>query len=204
MNGSVRRRGNGDWEYRVDVGQDPLTGRRRRLGKSGFKTKKEADAALRAALNANDRGRSVRSSRRNVRDFLNEWHAAVRSSLRPTTWVSYRSYLDAYVIPVIGDSRLQDLTPVRLNLFYSHLLEKGRVKQAGGLAPKTVQNVHRMLYRDRLAGVDPTGAPHPPRRAETDLLQQLTGTQHVGHVPSPPPSTVTASEGYITSAAPCT
>ena len=52
-----------------------------------------------------------------------------------------------YVIPVIGDTRLQDLTPVRLNLLYAHLLEHGRVKQAGGLAPKTVQNVHRMLHR---------------------------------------------------------
>lgn len=67
-----------------------------------------------------------------VREFLDEWHAAIRSSLRPTTWVNYRDYIDAYVIPVIGDTRLQDLTPVRLNLLYSHLLDKGRVKRTGG------------------------------------------------------------------------
>ena len=147
MNGSVRRRENGDWEYRFDAGEDPLTGRRRRPGRSGFKTKKEASQALRSAISAHERGRSVRASRRTVADFLNEWHAAVRPSLRPSTWVNYRDYLDAYVLPVIGDSRLQDLTPVRLNLLYSHLLLKGRVKRSGGLAPKTVQNVHRMLHR---------------------------------------------------------
>lgn len=147
MNGSVRRRESGDWEYRFDAGSDPLTGRRRRLGKSGFKTKKEASQALRAALTAHEGGRSVSRTRRTVEDFLNEWHAAVRPSLRPSTWVNYRDYLDAYVIPIIGQTRLQDLTPVRLNLLYAHLLEKGRVRTSGGLAPKTVQNVHRMLHR---------------------------------------------------------
>jgi integrase len=61
--------------------------------------------------------------------------------------VNYRDYSRAYVIPVVGDTRLQDLTVVRLNLLYAHLLRNGRVKQKGGLAPKTVQNVHRMLHR---------------------------------------------------------
>ncbi len=67
--------------------------------------------------------------------------------MRPSTWVNYRDYMRAYVIPVIGSSRLQDLTPVRLNLLYGHLLTRGRVRGPGGLAPKTVQNVHRMLHR---------------------------------------------------------
>ena len=147
MNGSVHRRRNGEWEYRYDAGQDPLTGRRRRPGRSGFKTKREATQALRAAISAHERGRSVKSSRRTVEQFLLEWHAAVRPSLRPTTWVNYGDYLRSYVVPIIGDSRLQDLTPVRLNLLYGHLLTKGRVRGPGGLAPKTVQNVHRMLHR---------------------------------------------------------
>lgn len=45
MNGSVRRRTNGDWEYRFDAGQDPLTGGCRRPGRSGVKTKCEATQA---------------------------------------------------------------------------------------------------------------------------------------------------------------
>ena len=61
--------------------------------------------------------------------------------------MNYRNYLDAYVIPVIGETAIQDLTPVRLNLLYGYLLENGRVRGPGGLAPKTVQNVHRMLHR---------------------------------------------------------
>lgn len=147
MNGSVWRRTNGKWAYRFDIGDDPLTGRRRTRSKSGYETKREATAALRKAVSAHEGGRSVKPSRRSVEDFLDEWHQAVRPSLRPTTWTNYRDYLDAYVIPVIGQTPLQDLSPVRLNLLYAHLLERGRVKRPGGLAPKTVQNVHRMLHR---------------------------------------------------------
>ena len=147
MNGSVYRRTNGDWEYRFDAGRDPLTGKRRRTSRAGFKTKREATQAMRTAIAGHERGRTVRPSSRTIEQFLTEWHASVRASIRATTWVNYRDYMNAYVIPVIGQTRLQDLTPVRLNLLYGHLLMQGRVRRPGGLAPKTVQNVHRMLHR---------------------------------------------------------
>ncbi len=65
--------------------------------------------------------------------------------------VELRDYRDAYVSPVIGETALQDLTPVRLNLLYSHLLTQGRVRKSAnqpqGLAAKTVRNTHTMLHR---------------------------------------------------------
>jgi len=147
VRGSVYRRGGGNWEYRFDLEPDALTGRRRYGTKTGFATRAEAEKALRLAIATQDRGRRVRPARRTVADFLDEWHAAVRPAVRATTWVNYRDYLDAYVLPLLGDTRLQDLTPVRLNLLYGRLLTDGRVRGAGGLAAKTVQNVHRMLHR---------------------------------------------------------
>ena len=81
------------------------------------------------------------------REFVNQWHTAIAPSLRSTTAANYRTYLDSYVIPYIGDTRLSDLTPMRLNLLYARLMESGRRKVPGGLAAKTVQNVHRMLHR---------------------------------------------------------
>lgn len=147
MSGNVSRRSGGTWQYRFDIGPDSLTGKRRRLTKSGFATKREATQAMHRAIAAHERGHSVKSSRETVAGFMNQWHVAVKGSLRPSTWVNYRNYLDAYVIPVIGESALQELKAVRLNLLYTHLLENGRVKGPGGLSPKTVQNVHRMLHR---------------------------------------------------------
>ena len=89
----------------------------------------------------------MQPSRRTVEEFVNQWHTAIAPSLRSTTAANYRTYLDSYVIPYIGDARLSDLTPIRLNLLYARLIESGRRKVPGGLAAKTVQNVHRMLHR---------------------------------------------------------
>jgi integrase len=60
---------------------------------------------------------------------------------------SYRTNANAHVVPVLGELKLQALTPVQLNLFYAHLLENGRRRGGGGLSPKTVRNIHVMLHR---------------------------------------------------------
>jgi integrase len=75
----------------------------------------------------------------------------VKPRLRLSTWTNYRTYTAAYVMPVLGQVKLQALTPVQLNHLYAHLLERGRRKTISsgrtGLAPKTVRNVHVMLHR---------------------------------------------------------
>ncbi|THJ75696.1 site-specific integrase [Candidatus Frankia alpina] len=148
MKGSVYRK-DGKWAYRHDLAPDPLTGKRRQSAKGGYATRKEADKALRDSITAAEKGRHVRASRRTVGAFLDEWHAARKASVRPTTWAKYGHLIRTSVNPIIGDTPLQELTPVRLNLLYAHLLDKGRVRprgnQTAGLAPSTVATVHRML-----------------------------------------------------------
>ena len=115
MSGNVSRRSSGEWQYRFDIEPDPLTGRRRRLTKSGFTTKRQACLAMSNAITAHEQGRHVNLNRRSVEDFVNEWHTAIKSALRPTTWVDYRNHLDAYVIPVVGQTALQYLTALPSN-----------------------------------------------------------------------------------------
>lgn len=72
----------------------------------------------------------------------------MRHVIKPTTFASYEDYARAYVLPVLGNVRLQDqLTATRLNAFYDHLMTTGRVKREGGLSPKTVRNVHVMIRK---------------------------------------------------------
>jgi integrase len=74
----------------------------------------------------------------------------VKPRLRPSTWVNYRTYTAAYVVPILGQIKLQALTPLQLNHLYARPLERGRRKTTNdgrlGLAPKTVRNVHVMLH----------------------------------------------------------
>ena len=70
--GSVRRRGT-VWSFVVDLGRDPATGRRRQARRSGFATKKAAEAALRSLATASDAGTAVARNRTTVSGFMTDW-----------------------------------------------------------------------------------------------------------------------------------
>lgn len=150
MKGSVYKRPNG-WEYRHDIDPDPLTGKRRTTSRGGFTTRTEATRKMRESISEHEKGRTVKPSRRTVAEFVTEWLATARASMSKGTWVKYRNYLTAYVVPVIGSTALQELDGRRLDLLYGHLLDGGRVRrraeQSAGLAPATVAVVHQTLSR---------------------------------------------------------
>jgi hypothetical protein len=125
IDGTVYPRGK-KWAYAVDLGADPLTGERRRDSRSGFESE---NAAWDALIDANQQLRSssyIKNTPRTVSQFFDEWLAAMKMSIKPTTHSNYRSYADYYVIPIIGDRKLQDLTTETITRLYTHLLEKGR------------------------------------------------------------------------------
>jgi integrase len=147
VKGHVYRRGK-SFTYLFDGPPDALTGARRQVSKGGFASEREAWRACREAMAAAEQGRLVRPSSRRLGDFLmQEWLPTVKGVLKPSTFASYEDYARSYVVPVIGQVKVQELTAVRLTAFYDHLLTDGRAKRAGGLAPKTVRNVHVMLHK---------------------------------------------------------
>lgn len=73
------------WRIRWEETPDPATGKRRQRLKSGFKTRREAEAALRQILGQMDRGEYVPASRQTFADFLVEWLEAIRATVRATT-----------------------------------------------------------------------------------------------------------------------
>ena len=114
--------------------------------RSGFTTKKAAEAALRDLATAADAGTAaVSRSRITLSQFLNDWLETVKPRVRETTWVSYRMAVER-ITRQIGAVQLQSLTPLQVEGLYATLLEHGG---AGGraLAPKTVRNCHIVLRR---------------------------------------------------------
>jgi hypothetical protein len=148
MRGSIRKRGS-TYSYWLDIGSDPVTGKRRQRTKGGFRTKRECQAALNEAISALRSGTLVQPSRGTVASFLmEEWLPAVRmAGLRDSTWASYRMNVEKHLVPGVGAIELQRLSPAQLNTFYRVLLTTGRRNRAGGLAPKTVRSIHSILHR---------------------------------------------------------
>ena len=146
MRGSIRKRGRTyTWYLFVP---DPATGKPRQRSRGGYRTKRECQAALNDALATLRAGTFVETSRRTIGSFVrDEWLPVMELNLRPTTWTTYQGLLDAYVIPTLGAVELQRLTPGHLSVLYRELLTSGRRHRPGGLAPKTVRNVHVLIHR---------------------------------------------------------
>ena len=150
MRGAVYKRGS-TWTWHFDIDPDPLTGRRRQRTKGGYQTKKAAEQALAEAIGQWRTGRLPQRSTHTLSHFLQEeWLPAVKPRLRPSTWANYRTYTAAYVVPILGQVKLQALTPVQLNHLYAHLLEHGRRKTISsgqsGLAPRPSATCTVMLH----------------------------------------------------------
>jgi hypothetical protein len=60
--------------------------------------------------------------------------------------VSYQLNVEGHIVPALGRVPLQRLTPPQLTAFYRTLLDGGRRNDRGGLAPKTVRNIHGALH----------------------------------------------------------
>lgn len=114
---------------------------------SGFKKKGEASAALTEILGRQQRGEYVAPSKRTLAHFLEEWIEGQRAHLKPSTWQSYRLYVDSYIIPRLGSLALQEVTPSGLDAFYAELLQTGRRSQNGGLSARSVRFTHAILRR---------------------------------------------------------
>jgi integrase len=178
MRGSVRKRG-ATWTWYL-FAPDPLTGEARQRSKGGFRTKRECQEALTEALARLREGTFVRPSPRSFGAFLvGEWLPAVRPPrVRPSTWDSYRMAVERHIGPALGGVPLQGLTAAHLTAFYRALLEDGRRDGRGGLAPKTVRNVHGVLHA---ALRDAVRWGYVPRNVAgaADLPKGMTPEMHV-------------------------
>jgi integrase len=143
-----------DGQPRLDGnGQTKMLRVRRQRTKAGFRTKREAQAALDDAKMADAKGEYVEPSRVTVAEYLlHEWLPGVELSRRPSTYSSYKMHAECYLIPRLGSLRLQKLTPEGIERAYRDLLASGRAKRdasgsQGGLSPVTVRHAHAVLHR---------------------------------------------------------
>jgi integrase len=128
MKGHVYRRGN-SWTYVFDGPTNPLTGERTQVTKGGWETEKEAWSQVRKAIKLAEEGRHVKPSKRTLAAYLvDAWLPAIKPATASTTWGNWNVYAQAYVIPTIGEVKLQALTAPQLQAFYEHLLASGRIK----------------------------------------------------------------------------
>ena len=126
------------YEVVVDLGVDPVTGRRRQRSKS-FKTKRAAQAALATMLADIDKGTAVDRSRQTVAQMMQYWlDTYARHRCAAKTVDDYERTIRVHIIPALGAIQAQKLTPDVLQKFYGD-------KLAAGCGPRTVELCHLRL-----------------------------------------------------------
>ncbi|MFS0592533.1 site-specific integrase [Cytobacillus horneckiae] len=168
MKGYIRKRGT-KWSYTVDIGKDPKTGKRRQRSKSGYKTKKEAQAALAELVNNVEKGNVVEASSRYFNEFTIEYmDKTYKNRVKASTYDRTMSLLNTHILPWFENIQLKDINPFMVHEFYDEKIKE--------YTPSYVQRMHeimrRILYKAfewELILKDVASRLEPPKKEKTVL-----------------------------------
>lgn len=127
MNGGTRKRGN-TWSYYFDLGK--VDGKRKKKEKGGFRTKKEAEQALAAAINEyNNGGEVFEPSEITVSDYLDQWFELYcKMNLKYNTQVGYLRIIEGHIKPRFGQYKLKAIRAGVLQEYANDLKVNGYSK----------------------------------------------------------------------------
>lgn len=127
MKGGTRKRGK-SWSYYFDAAQ--VDGKRKKIEKGGFRTKKEAETALAKALTEYDSSGEVFSpSKISVSDHLDFWmEQYVKMNLSLKTIETYQSIIKNHLKPKFGSHYLASVRPAMVQEFINDLKIEGYSK----------------------------------------------------------------------------
>ena len=158
------------WHATVDLGRDPLTGKRRQKRVTAL-TRKALDQKIAALLTDPDQGKRPAADTMTVASFLTDWAATLDTTMRPSSANRYRRIVTGTLLPMIGDLRL-----ARLTAFDIQRLETELGRQ--GYAPASVRLVHVVLHKALgsarkwgLIAANPCADVDAPRRSEPEFAR---------------------------------
>jgi hypothetical protein len=87
----------------------------------------------------------VEPAKTTVAQFLDRWLAHMRSQVAPRTLERYEEIARKNIAPLLGNATLTKLRPEQISAAYFKALVTGRRDGTGGLSPRTVHHMHRIL-----------------------------------------------------------
>lgn len=129
----------GKWYFRIHVGKDPKTGKRKQKYQGGFLTKKAAQEAIISLQNQVSDGSYFEPSMEDFSVFMNRWFDGIyRREVEITTAESRRHLLDKHILRYFTHSKLNNIDALFIDEFYEACLE-------ADLSPATIKIMHSLL-----------------------------------------------------------
>jgi len=175
LKGHVRKRGS-KWAFVVDIGRDPLIGKRKQKWFHGYRTKREAEKAMAKKIAEISSGNYVEPVSISFQNLLDDWlEHYVKHRTSPKTLETYKYLVSRHIVPQIGNLAIDKLTPYQLQKLYSYLLDHD-ANAGKKLSKTTVHHIHRICYGALKWAVQMRMIPHnvaesvtPPQRNKREI-----------------------------------
>lgn len=186
--GHLVSHGDGAWRIFVNVGTDPVTGRRRRVTKVVQGSRKDAEKVRTRLLAEVDGGAHTTSDGQSFAQVIDAFLAHKALSVEGTTLDTYKASL-SYVTDHLRALPAGRVTVTHLEELYAHLMLRGRRRPLAdgsrGLGSAAVGNVHAAIHnafelarRRGWVTVNPAAdaeVPRGPRRRPTPVPAAAVG-----------------------------
>lgn len=171
MKGHVRERSPGHWSAVLEQ-RDPITGKRKRkwIALPAATGKRQAQIECAKLISDLSRGTYIEPNKITVGEYLDRWIEHIKTQVSPKTFERYSGIVTRNLKPQIGSDALLKLKPARISAAYTAALQTGRHDGEGGLSPRTVGHMHRVLKQALQQAVrwevihrNPVDAVRPPK-----------------------------------------
>jgi integrase len=126
--------------------KDPATGKRKRKWHSFEGTKKEAVVERARLVTETSSGTYAEPSKLTLLQFFERWLVHIKPHVSPRTHERYEEIALKNIAPLLGATPLSKLTTMDISAAYTTALTSGRRRGKGGLSPRTVHHMHRVLF----------------------------------------------------------
>jgi integrase len=168
MKGTVKKRGK-TYTYVVDIGRDPVTGKRKQKTKGGFKTKKEAHAALAKIINEVESGEYKETKKTTFLQFAEDFfETQVKPNLRKATQHNYNRTIALLREHSLGRQEMTEINAMHVQSFLLFLQNKGYKNGTIKVFFANVKTMLKRAYEWGLIKVNPALVKAPKVKKKSD------------------------------------
>ena len=172
MQGHIRKRGKAkdSWTVVMNMGYDPVTGKRRQVWRTVRGTKREAQELLVNLLHQRQTGVDAPTGRLTVGDFLERWlRDYAQPNTAPKTLRRYSEIVHIHLVPLLGDIPLSKLRPLHVQRAYAEVASKGLSAQTALHCHRVLREALKHAVRWQLLSRNPADAVEPPKVARREI-----------------------------------
>lgn len=162
------RKRNDKWEFTVYTGELDSKGKRERLYKGGFKTKKEAEKAAALLMAKIENGTYFKVDKITFDIYMEKFLNSIKTQLANKTYTTYEYIANKHLIPYFGKLELSRIKAIHIQEFYTESLKK--------VSSTTVRHFHNLLNKAfnqaikwQIVNINPCLAVDKPKRTKTEL-----------------------------------